>query len=204
MAHPKSGGSIVHIGHRNPLQNEDSPVQAIATQALQAANEPSVPKLDPQAVDKAARELAAYVGPVAKVLAQRAELQSNDIDSLYQTLALELHSFADREAFLRTRPLDREASELLRRRSHGASAAGQPTAVISGVSLAAAVLEQATRELTPYLGPISKLLVKRAQAKALDREHLYHLLARQLGSAADRSAFLAAAGVSGPLPEGPG
>jgi eukaryotic-like serine/threonine-protein kinase len=203
MAHPKDGGLTLQVDHRHPLQREDSRVQAKPAQPLQAANEPSVPKLDPQAVDKAARELAMYVGPVAKVLAQRAEAQSDDIDSLYQALALELHSFADREAFLRNKPREREAGELLRKRSQPASAAGQPAAVISGVSLATAVLEQATRELTPYLGPISKLLVKRAQAKAVDREHLYHLLARQLGSAADRGAFLAAAGVNGPLSDGP-
>ena len=69
------------------------------------------------------------------------------------------------------------------------------------MSLAHDVLEQAVRELSVHLGPISKLLVKRAQGKAVDREHLYHLLARQLGTVSEREAFLAAAQVSALGPE---
>lgn len=205
MAHSSTrrGPALQIVGHRDSTMHEDSPGHTTIIQPLRPVAAPPEPALAPQVVDQAARELAVYVGPVAKVLAQRAQLRATDIASLYQALALELQSFADREAFLRQQPSEPRAAGLMRLRSQPASAADEPTTVSSGVSLPAQVLEQATRELTPYLGPISKLLVKRAQAKALDREHLYHLLARQLGSTADRSAFLAAAGVSGPLSDGP-
>jgi sulfate permease, SulP family len=203
MANSTRRAPLRVVGSRDSPMYEDSPEQTTIIQPLRPVAAPPDSALAPQVVDQAARELAVYVGPVAKVLAQRAQLRATDIASLYQALALELHSFADREAFLRKQPSEQKAAGPMRMRSPPASAADEPTTVSSGVSLPAQVLEQATRELTPYLGPISKLLVKRAQAKALDREHLYHLLARQLGSAADRSAFLAAAGVSGPLSDGP-
>ncbi len=199
----RRGPALQIVGRSDSSMHEDPPGLTTIIQPLRPVAAPPDPALAPQVVDQAARELAVYVGPVAKVLAQRAQLRATDVASLYQALALELQSFADREAFLRKQPCEPTAAGPMRMRSEPASAADEPTTVSSGVSLPAQVLEQATRELTPYLGPISKLLVKRAQAKALDREHLYHLLARQLGSAADRSAFLAAAGVSGPLSDGP-
>ncbi len=198
MAHStRRAPALQIVGRRDSSMYEDSSEQTIIP-PLRPVVAPPEPALDPQLVDKAARELAVYVGPVAKMLAQRAQLRTTDIASLYQALALELHSFADREAFLRNQAWEPKATGPLRTRRQSESAADEPTTLSSGISLPTAVLEQATRELTPYLGPISKLLVKRAQAKALDREHLYHLLARQLGTAADRSDFLAAAGVNGP------
>jgi sulfate permease, SulP family len=152
--------------------------------------------LDPQAVDQAGHELAVFVGPVAKLLARRAAPHCADLAALYRTLAQELHAAAAREAFLRHMP----ALTTLPSAPHAPSAVSTSATLQLGVSLAAGVLEQATHDLTPYLGPISKLLVKRAQAKALDREHLYHLLARQIGTTAERDAFLAAAGVDQPNP----
>jgi MFS superfamily sulfate permease-like transporter len=203
MANSTQRAPLRVVGQRESSMYEDSPEQTTIVLPLRPVAASPEPALDVQAVDKAARELAVYVGPVAKVLAQRAQLRATDIASLYQALAQELHSFADREAFLRKQPAEPEGAGLLPMRNPPRSAADEPTTLSSGVSLPTEVQEQATRELTPYLGPISKLLVKRAQAKALDREHLYHLLARQLGSAADRSAFLRAAGVSGPLSDAP-
>jgi STAS domain len=204
MAQSTRGGPALQIvGHRDSSMHEESFGLTTLIQPLRPVVEAPDSGLDAQAVDQAARALAVYVGPVAKVLAQRAQLRATDVASLYQALALELHSFADREAFLRQQPCEPRAAGVMSLRSQPVSAADEPTTVSSGVSLQPSVLEQATHELTPYLGPISKLLVKRAQAKALDREHLYHLLARQLGSAEDRNAFLAAAGVSRPLSDGP-
>jgi sulfate permease, SulP family len=151
--------------------------------------------LDPQAVERVGRQLAIYIGAIGKVLARRAAPRCPDLAALYRTLAQELHSVTEREAFLRMQQI--EPLPLVRAR------APEPPATRSvalspspaGLSLEPALLEQATRDLKLYLGPIAKLLVKRAQEKAIDREHLYHLLARQLSTVADRDAFLSAAGI---------
>ena len=155
--------------------------------------------LDPKAVELAGSQLAVFVGPIGKLLARRAAPKCADIAALYRTLGQELHIIAEREAFLRQQPTDTapSASVVNLERRNGLSLA--PVSAPIGVSLAAPVLEQATRDLTLYLGPIASLLVKRAQAKALDREHLYHLLARHVSKTSDRYAFLAAAGLVGAL-----
>jgi sulfate permease, SulP family len=155
--------------------------------------------LDPQLVELAGRQLAVFVGPMAKVLARRAAPRCPDLAALYRALAREIHSLTEREAFLRLQPIEPlpPAKERAPDRPAQRSIASAPSQ--AGLSLAPDVLEQATRELTPYLGSIAKLLVKRAQAKALDREHLYRLLARQLSTIDDQQAFLSAAGIHTPL-----
>jgi sulfate permease, SulP family len=155
--------------------------------------------LDPQSVEQAGRQLAVYIGPVAKLLARRAAPRCADIAALYRTLAPELRSITEREAFLRLQPVEPPAPPKEQAPDQPASASVALAPSPAGLSLAPEVLEQATRDLKPYLGPIAKLLVKRAQAKALDREHLYHLLSRQLSSVSHRTAFLSAAGIHPPL-----
>jgi hypothetical protein len=155
--------------------------------------------LDPQAVELAGRQLAVFVGPMAKVLARRAALRCPDVAALYRALAQDIHSLTEREAFLRLQPTKPPTPIHARAPDRPAERSVDLAPSPAGLSLAPEVLEQATRDLTPYLGSISKLLVKRAQAKALDREHLYHLLARQLSSVADRQALLSAAGIHSPL-----
>jgi sulfate permease, SulP family len=156
--------------------------------------------------------------------AHRCQLQPPSLPE--PTMPTMSEHFADREAFLRLTPpqtstktstqtlegsLPQTQTQAQAQASPSPSpspsppipAQGHALSIASplGVSLAHEVLAQAVRELSVYLGPISKLLVKRAQGKAVDREHLYHLLARQLGTVDEREAFLAVAQVSALGPE---
>jgi sulfate permease, SulP family len=153
------------------------------------------PALDPQSVDQAGHELALFLGPVASVLAQRAAAQCTDIAALYDALAQELLSAADRDAFLGLAPMKTKAHPPTRTSSVTPLTPPAPTRATSH-HLGSAEFNRVLRELSPLLGPIAKLLIERAQNRARSREHLYHLLAQQLGSAAQRYAFLSAAGVS--------
>jgi serine/threonine protein kinase len=49
------------------------------------------------------RELAQYIGPIAKVVVNRAAKQSVTLDELYSLIATEVHSDQQRKAFLETR-----------------------------------------------------------------------------------------------------
>jgi sulfate permease, SulP family len=154
--------------------------------------------IDPALIDQAGRELARYVGPVGKVLALRAAARCDSASELYRLLALELSSADDRAAFLLHRPepeAERPPTPPQARGDALALVTPQPAAPSPGMALTPDILEQATRDLSSYLGPLSKLLVSRAHAKAVDREHLYRLLARHLANATQRETFLLAAGV---------
>jgi len=60
---------------------------------------------DPMALEGVRRELAAYVGPVARVLVSRAAKKSQGLRQLYEVLAEEIASPEDRRKFLARRPL---------------------------------------------------------------------------------------------------
>jgi class 3 adenylate cyclase len=60
-----------------------------------------VPHLDPAVLERARKDLALYVGPMAKVLVNRAATKTSTRVELYQALAVEIPSAKDREQFLK-------------------------------------------------------------------------------------------------------
>jgi serine/threonine protein kinase len=61
--------------------------------------------LDPAVLETARKKLAAYIGPVAKIIVGQAANRARSIEDLYQILGTEISSAQDREKFLRSRPL---------------------------------------------------------------------------------------------------
>lgn len=59
---------------------------------------------DPQTLDRVKRSLAEYVGPVAKVIVDKASRKCSNLDELYELLAPEIASAADRAKFLASKP----------------------------------------------------------------------------------------------------
>jgi len=60
---------------------------------------------DPAVLENVRKNLAVYVGPMAKVLVSRAAKNTHSLEDLYRALATEIASPADREKFLRSHPL---------------------------------------------------------------------------------------------------
>jgi len=52
------------------------------------------------------------------------------------------------------------------------------------------LIAQATQRLTTSIGPIAKVIAKRAAAQAASRHHFYSLLAENITDRAERSRFL--------------
>jgi hypothetical protein len=59
------------------------------------------PSWDPEVLDRARHDVAAYVGPLARILVRRASARATSVEELYQLLAVEIPSDAERERFLR-------------------------------------------------------------------------------------------------------
>jgi serine/threonine-protein kinase len=53
-----------------------------------------------------------------------------------------------------------------------------------------APLEEVTRKLALYIGPVAKFVVKKLAAQSDDMDFIYREAAKQIGSDADRAAFL--------------
>lgn len=59
---------------------------------------------DSLVLETARKNLAGFIGPMAKVIVGRAAAHARSVEELYQALATEISSPQDRERFLRSRP----------------------------------------------------------------------------------------------------
>lgn len=60
---------------------------------------------NPAVLENARKNLAVFVGPMAKVLVNRAAKNARTLAELYEALASEIAKPSDREKFLRSQPL---------------------------------------------------------------------------------------------------
>jgi hypothetical protein len=146
------------------------------------------------------KQLATFIGPLAKLMVRRAASKATNSDELYAMLAASLERDADRLAFLSGK------AELTHGRAKGqprieppqvpAQAAPlTPTSTSSfSLELTPAAIDQAARVLAPYVGPISAVLVRKAAKRADSLRGLYLLLAEHVEAGARRVRFLREAG----------
>lgn len=148
------------------------------------------PGWDPALLKEVEQRLAPLVGPVARVLIKKAAKETSDLDTLYRALAEELENPQDRVTFLASRPKAATGSTGAAP-VHDSSGAGFPAD--AGRPLTCEEIEQAARILAPFVGPIAKVMAKRAAKRCRTVADLYLLLAEELPDAANRERFLKAA-----------
>jgi len=69
-----------------------------------SGSDPSRPsKFQPAELDSVSRELAAFIGPIAKVVVKRAADRCSSVDELYAIVAGEIGAEKDRSKFLATK-----------------------------------------------------------------------------------------------------
>lgn len=148
------------------------------------------PRFDPAVLARVEGALAESMGPLARVLVRKAAKTAPDLPALCQALDVALPE-AQRAAFRR-------------RVGHVAGPAPAPTAsparspatprVGPGPErpLSPEVLAEATDRLAVHIGPVAKLLVKRAAKQASSTKDLYERLAAHIDDPQDRRHFAAA------------
>jgi serine/threonine protein kinase len=65
---------------------------------------PALTQSEPLPLDTIIRHLAAFIGPIAKIVVNRLARQHTDLDTLYTEAAKQIDTEADRQRFLQTRP----------------------------------------------------------------------------------------------------
>ena len=100
----------------------------------------------------------------------------------------------DREAFARA--VTGQSLAVLRARASAGPETPVPQPSTPGPAITPAELEQATRLLTTYIGPIARVVVKRAAASGISRRDFLNQVAQSLDSDAQRERFLRDAAVS--------
>jgi hypothetical protein len=192
---------------QSPLQAPElSPTQAVFAAAAAAQRETTInsatlvgirgwPEDFLRQVEK---QLAKYIGPVAKIVIKRAAAKTTDPQQLYMLLAQVLDRESDRADFLAGRIELKQSLLAGQSLPHALQPEGAATlsSIPSHGELTSAAIERACALLAPYVGPISIVLAKRAARRADSVRAFYLLLSEYVETKADRERFLRDADVS--------
>ena len=137
------------------------------------------------------RQLAAFIGPVAKILVKRAAGKTASLFELYTILVSSLEREEDRAAFLARRAEMAKGKTI----SPGLTSAvpsqvTTPVDVSPSNEITPAVIEQAARRLAVHLGAIAPILAKKEAKRAGTVRNLYELLAERVADPAERARFM--------------
>lgn len=137
------------------------------------------------------RQLAIHIGPLARVIVRRAASRASNCDELFSLAAESLDTDAERQEFL-------ACKEGLNLSSAEANEPARPQTTLPSARRNAqaqndfdpALIVQATRLLSRYVGPIADLLVREAAQRTNSLETLYLLLADEVEDESERAQFL--------------
>jgi serine/threonine-protein kinase len=142
------------------------------------------------------RDLARFIGPMASIAVRRAARQASDLLALYELLGRQVGSPKDRAEFLaigrqrvaagigQPRPVPRPTS--------AKTTEQRPDHSVSAPNSASIVAIES--DLTRYIGPIARILVKRELTKFESLAKLCLVLATHIPDERERRAFLNAHG----------
>jgi len=156
-----------------------------APPSLGTATAPPPSHWDRAQLAQAEQTLAKHVGPLAAVLVRRAARECSDLGELYGRLAEQLTDPRARDAFL--------GQASLRTGGSAPRTAGTPSggATLLGGPLNEALMDKAQALLAQHVGPIAKVLVKRAAAGTDSRAVFFNRLAEAVTDPAARTKLLA-------------
>jgi serine/threonine-protein kinase len=148
--------------------------------AVRMGPPPSAPEWDEATLRTVERQLAQYLGPMARVMIRKAASQTRDVSQLYALLSESISDAGGRQRFIDSTPGASTSSRIV--------ATGQ-TAKTQALPLDKNFVDQTTMRLAAYLGPIAKVVVNRAAQKAASQQEFVQLVAGHLGTQ-ERGAFL--------------
>jgi serine/threonine-protein kinase len=91
-------------GSSSSSGSSQSPALSRASGTGVKTDSSSVTGFAPEVIDHIAKELAHYVGPIARVLVKKAAKRSNSVREIYDAVSLEIDSLPDRQKFLAQKP----------------------------------------------------------------------------------------------------
>jgi len=137
----------------------------------------------PDVLRAAKRELTPFIGPIANILVDRIASRTTSVGGLYGMLALHIPDDDDRELFIKSRVAGGNPSVDVETTIVSADDPGRKP-------IGRDEVEQATKALTNYLGPIAAILARKESLAAGSIKDLLRRLAAKLPRECDRAAFL--------------
>ena len=134
--------------------------------------------------------LTRFMGPMARVLVREAARTATDLDALRDALCQHLPDAGDRARFITLLSGFGSAARATGGGTAGSGGAAVATGAAVEVPITPEAAEHARLVLSRELGPIAKVLLKKALAQARSPQHLHELLAQQLDDPAQRARLL--------------
>lgn len=156
---------------------------------------PEGASLDPGLSREIERDLATFIGPMASIAVKRAARQTIDVLDLYEILGRQINDPKERAEFL-ARGRQRAAVRLggLRPPAPAAPQSSQQRPAPASVQPNSASIVAIEADLTRYIGPIARILVKKELGRFQSLAKLCLVLAAHIPNEKERKAFLNAHG----------
>jgi eukaryotic-like serine/threonine-protein kinase len=140
--------------------------------------------VDARTVEAAEKALATHIGPIAKLVVKKAAGTATSEMELYEALAGNIPDGAARTAFLR------RGSASTAREGQGEATATEPrVAPPRRAPVAPEAMKAAQEALTFFVGPIARVLVRKAAEQAGTEAEFYEQLQTHLAREEDKAAF---------------
>ncbi len=169
-------------GRKSAADTVTEPAAAVATAG-------PVDALTTELLASEEHRLADRIGPLARVIVRRAAESAKTVGGFYAAIAATIPDAADRAAFLAAAPAQ-TTPEAVDGPAARASVEG-PRAALGALS--DDDLAGAETRLANHVGPLAKILVKKAAANAKSIEDFYAILAEHIADESERTRFLASA-----------
>ncbi|MGC4055076.1 MAG: serine/threonine-protein kinase [Paludibaculum sp.] len=160
---------------------------------LPAEKLPSSSRFHSAALAVLHRNLAEYLGPIARHLVMRESRDAHDLESLCQRVAAQIPKEADRAAFLQAcrQEFGAETRTIATPMAASSSTPTPTPTPFPAAALDPAWLDRLKKDLACQIGPMARVIVDRAARKARSPEDLLSTLAAEIPSAEERTRFVA-------------
>ena len=191
--------AVAHTKPVSPIRSRQNAGPSVPSEGIKAEARPvsfgNIAGWEDETLRTVEKQLAAFIGPLARIVVKKAAAKTTDPEELYDLLAANLERAADREAFLsgKVRSTTPQQPPLDPKPLRSANMAA-PMSPGGQSELTPAVISLAARQLARHVGPISTVLAKRAAQRTCSLRAFYLLLAEHMENKADRDRFLREAG----------
>jgi class 3 adenylate cyclase len=132
--------------------------------------------------------LAHYIGPLARVIVRKAAASAVDVRQLCRTIAASVPEAQQAEFATRIGDL----ADLLASGSSHPVVASETAPPKPAQTLSPDIIAKAAERLTAHLGPVAKVIVRKAAEHATDARDLYERIAQHIDDPRRREQFIAA------------
>ncbi|WP_291992055.1 serine/threonine-protein kinase [Candidatus Accumulibacter sp. ACC003] len=146
--------------------------------------------LAPEILAEIESSLVRSIGPLAKVLVRKSVLHARSVEEFNSELAENVPLGIERSDFLKRIERLEKSSPSTSLPPPATPAPAASTRSTPAAAFAPETLAAAEKRLAYYVGPLARVLVKRAASAAADVPELHRKLAEQIDSEPERAAFL--------------